>query len=226
MLLLLLLLLPQQLQQQPQQRKKVAVEKTAMAVMTTKTRTQVYRMTTTSTTTTTVTRTTLTTSMLERSSAIRAILQCWMLVAVMQHSIMRTHRWPCFLLTFIISISDDVEVSAVDNQVPEGENAEDPTYTLLLCKDPAVKNGVFFLSAPNSVWLKTYDWANGQMPCNMKVNNKGKYRGQTSFIRRIRNRQKEIKRRGTGKNHNNPEYLNRISTVWILRGELTNEEVL
>ena len=99
------------------------------------------------------------------------------------------------------------------------------SFSYLRCDNSPVKNAVFLLSAPNSAWLKNADWAHGTIPCDMKII----YRAQkvsTPLVQRIHRQVKMIKRKGTGKNYKNLNYLQQTNAVYVLRGEVLNEEVM
>ena len=62
------------------------------------------------------------------------------------------------------SKNDAGTISHIRN--PTTDNGE---FTLIRCDhDPPVKNAMFLLSAPNSLWLVGYDWANAS-PCELKI---------------------------------------------------------
>ena len=123
-------------------------------------------------------------------------------------------RVKCVLLS-----NSDEEEPTVDS-----DDAPNPGFTIALYNGKPVKNAIFLLSAPNSVWLKKHNWVHGPIPCDVEINYKAK-KSRTPLVQRILTRQKMIRRKGTGLNRKNPKYLNIVNSVYICEGELTNEEV-
>jgi len=112
----------------------------------------------------------------------------------------------------------------VDGNKKKEDDARDDEFsnyfTIERCDHAKVNNAVFLLSAPNSFWLKERDWIQGsslQIKCRKNLLH-------TPLIRRLLWRYKKVKRQYNGKNFKNPIFLNRITVVHVLRGEVENEE--
>ena len=120
----------------------------------------------------------------------------------------------------LISNSEE-EKRAVED---DDDSSTNPGFTIALYSGKPVKNAIFLLSAPNSVWLKKHNWVHGPIPCDVEINYQAN-KSRTPLVQRILFRQKKIRRKGTGLNRKNLRYLNMTNSVYIGEGELSNEEV-
>lgn len=63
--------------------------------------------------------------------------------------------------------ANDAELVAVANASTITE--DEAMFELIRCDhDPPVKDAVFLLEAPNSLWFKSHDWVNSP-PCDLKI---------------------------------------------------------
>ena len=89
----------------------------------------------------------------------------------------------------------------------------------------APKDTVLSLVAPNNLWAKGTDWVREQQPGGIEIR---KYSDpiNTPLIRRLRKHEKFIKKQSYGrKGEKRTEYLAQTSHIFILKDELTNEQV-
>ena len=101
---------------------------------------------------------------------------------------------------------------------------EQSNFSFVRCSDVAVEKAVFQISAPNSAWMRKINWVDGPFPCDVKI----VYRAnkiKTPLVRRLADKAKKICRKSQGSYNCMSSFLKQINYVYVLEGELTNEQV-